>query len=140
VRAAAAAAHALPPLSPIPASKPERVRACVFQEIDKAVAKLNEAVCGLPEGGAGPLLVLPLYASLPPDMQLRIFRPPPPGVRRCIVATNVAETSITVDGACCCTLHPLLPAAAAPALPRQLLWLCPNARRLDPPALLIISP
>ena len=47
---------------------------------------------------AGPLLLLPLYASLPPDMQVRVFRPPPPGVRRCIVATNVAETSITGRG------------------------------------------
>ncbi|KAF8068452.1 DEAH4 [Scenedesmus sp. PABB004] len=55
-------------------------------------------VCALPEGAAGELLVLPLYAALPPELQLRVFRPPQPGVRRCIVATNVAETSITVDG------------------------------------------
>jgi ATP-dependent RNA helicase DHX8/PRP22 len=67
-------------------------------EIDKAVAKLNTAVCSLPEGSAGDLLVLPLYAALPPELQLRVFRPPQPGVRRCIVATNVAETSITVEG------------------------------------------
>ncbi|KAL6757999.1 DEAH-box nuclear pre-mRNA splicing factor [Haematococcus lacustris] len=67
-------------------------------EIDKAVKQLHEAVAGLAEGEAGPLLVLPLYASLPPDMQVRVFRPAPEGVRRCIVATNVAETSITVDG------------------------------------------
>jgi ATP-dependent RNA helicase DHX8/PRP22 len=67
-------------------------------EIDKAVAKLNAAVCSLPEGSAGDLLVLPLYAALPPELQLRVFRPPQPGVRRCIVATNVAETSITVEG------------------------------------------
>lgn len=31
-------------------------------------------------------------------MQVRVFRPPPPGVRRVVVATNVAETSITVEG------------------------------------------
>lgn len=31
-------------------------------------------------------------------MQVRVFRPAPEGVRRCIVATNVAETSVTVDG------------------------------------------
>lgn len=67
-------------------------------EIDKAVARLNTAVCALPEGSAGDLLVLPLYAALPPELQLRVFRPPQPGVRRCIIATNVAETSITVEG------------------------------------------
>lgn len=31
-------------------------------------------------------------------MQARVFAPPPPGVRRCVVATNIAETSVTVDG------------------------------------------
>jgi ATP-dependent RNA helicase DHX8/PRP22 len=64
-------------------------------EIDKAVQRLNSEVCNLPEGSAGELLVLPLYAALPPGLQLRVFRPAQPGVRRCIVATNVAETSIT---------------------------------------------
>jgi ATP-dependent RNA helicase DHX8/PRP22 len=64
-------------------------------EIDKAVQKLNSAVCNLPEGSASDLLVLPLYAALPPELQLRVFRPAQAGVRRCIVATNVAETSIT---------------------------------------------
>lgn len=76
------------------------------QEIDKAAAKLNEAVCALPEGAAPPLLVLPLYASLPPDLQLRVFRRPPEGVRRCILSTNVAETSVTVrpHGSNACTV------------------------------------
>lgn len=64
-------------------------------EIDKAIKRINEAVCSLPEGSASDLLVLPLYASLPPELQLRVFRPGPEGARRCIVATNVAETSVT---------------------------------------------
>eukprot|EP00882_Tetradesmus_deserticola_P020573 GHRQ01022227.1.p2 GENE.GHRQ01022227.1~~GHRQ01022227.1.p2 ORF type:complete len:146 (+),score=70.09 GHRQ01022227.1:1884-2321(+) len=64
-------------------------------EIDKAVQRLNREVCNMPEGSTGELLVLPLYAALPPELQLRVFRPAQPGVRRCIVATNVAETSIT---------------------------------------------
>jgi ATP-dependent RNA helicase DHX8/PRP22 len=64
-------------------------------EIEKAVNAINAAVCALPEGSAADLLVLPLYASLPPELQLRVFRSGPEGARRCIVATNVAETSIT---------------------------------------------
>ncbi|XP_049547349.1 probable ATP-dependent RNA helicase kurz [Anopheles darlingi] len=43
-----------------------------------------------------PLWVLPLYSMLPPDKQQRIFKPPPEGSRLCVVATNVAETSLTI--------------------------------------------
>ncbi|KAJ2890028.1 putative ATP-dependent RNA helicase DHR1, partial [Coemansia aciculifera] len=45
-----------------------------------------------------PLFVLPLYSLLPADQQLRVFAAPPPGSRLCVVATNVAETSITIPG------------------------------------------
>ncbi|KAJ1958679.1 putative ATP-dependent RNA helicase DHR1 [Dipsacomyces acuminosporus] len=45
-----------------------------------------------------PLYVLPLYSLLPADQQLKVFAPPPPGSRLCVVATNVAETSITIPG------------------------------------------
>ncbi|EFJ40817.1 DEAH-box nuclear pre-mRNA splicing factor [Volvox carteri f. nagariensis] len=67
-------------------------------EIEKAIGRIHQAVASLPAGSAGPLVVLPLYASLPPELQVRVFRPAPEGTRRCIVATNVAETSITVEG------------------------------------------
>ncbi|GBF90232.1 ATP-dependent RNA helicase [Raphidocelis subcapitata] len=45
-----------------------------------------------------PLHVLPLYAMLPQAAQEAAFRPPPPGHRLVVVATNVAETSITIPG------------------------------------------
>ncbi|KAJ2804411.1 putative ATP-dependent RNA helicase DHR1, partial [Coemansia furcata] len=45
-----------------------------------------------------PLFVLPLYSLLPADQQLKVFAPPPAGSRLCVVATNVAETSITIPG------------------------------------------
>nr|MBE5726282.1 lethal (2) 37Cb [Cucujiformia] len=38
------------------------------------------------------LLVLPLYANLPSDMQSKIFEQTPPGARKVILATNIAET------------------------------------------------
>lgn len=49
--------------------------------------------------GPGLLHVLPLYAMLPPAQQARVFRPPPAGHRLVVVATNVAETSLTIPGA-----------------------------------------
>ncbi|XP_058137205.1 probable ATP-dependent RNA helicase DHX37 [Dasypus novemcinctus] len=45
-----------------------------------------------------PLHVLPLYSLLAPEKQAQVFRPPPEGTRLCVVATNVAETSLTIPG------------------------------------------
>ncbi|CAN6625011.1 pre-mRNA-splicing factor ATP-dependent RNA helicase Prp22p [Trichomonascus vanleenenianus] len=44
------------------------------------------------------LIVLPLFSQMPQDLQTRIFEPAPKGSRKVILATNIAETSITVDG------------------------------------------
>lgn len=45
-----------------------------------------------------PLLILPIYSQLPSDLQAKIFDKAPDGTRKCIVSTNIAETSLTVDG------------------------------------------
>jgi ATP-dependent RNA helicase DHX37/DHR1 len=45
-----------------------------------------------------PLHVLPLYSLLPTTEQLKVFENPPDGSRLCVVATNVAETSLTIPG------------------------------------------
>eukprot|EP01068_Selenidium_serpulae_P007192 Selendium_serpulae@DN4634_c0_g1_i1.p1 len=42
--------------------------------------------------------LLPLHASLPVEQQRRVFEKTKPGTRKIILATNVAETSITIDG------------------------------------------
>ncbi|QPG96507.1 hypothetical protein C2857_004403 [Epichloe festucae Fl1] len=49
---------------------------------------------------AGPLKmqILPLYSLLPTREQLRVFEPAPEGTRQIILATNVAETSLTIPG------------------------------------------
>ncbi|KAL2233714.1 UNVERIFIED_CONTAM: Pre-mRNA-splicing factor ATP-dependent RNA helicase DEAH7 [Sesamum indicum] len=44
------------------------------------------------------LLILPIYSQLPADLQAKIFQKAEDGARKCIVATNIAETSLTVDG------------------------------------------
>lgn len=43
-----------------------------------------------------PLDILPIYSLLPPEQQKRIFAPSPH--RKVVVATNIAETSLTIDG------------------------------------------
>nr|GMD27571.1 ATP-dependent RNA helicase DEAH13 isoform X1 [Ipomoea batatas] len=47
---------------------------------------------------AGPMCVLPLYAMLPASAQLRVFEEVKEGERLIVVATNVAETSLTIPG------------------------------------------
>jgi ATP-dependent RNA helicase DHX37/DHR1 len=42
--------------------------------------------------------VLPLYSQLPTNQQLRVFEEPPEGSRLIVLATNVAETSLTIPG------------------------------------------
>lgn len=44
------------------------------------------------------LVILPIYANLPSDMQAKIFEPTPPGARKVVIATNIAETSLTING------------------------------------------
>ncbi|KAL8978312.1 MAG: hypothetical protein Q9205_006068 [Flavoplaca limonia] len=44
------------------------------------------------------ILALPLFAALPQSAQQRVFLPAPPNTRKVILATNIAETSVTVSG------------------------------------------
>jgi pre-mRNA-splicing factor ATP-dependent RNA helicase DHX15/PRP43 len=74
------------------------------EEIEDACRKISlEGDELIREQGCGPLSVYPLYGSLPPHQQQRIFEPAPepyngrPG-RKIIVSTNIAETSLTIDG------------------------------------------
>ena len=66
------------------------------EEIDTACEVLYERTKAL--GPSIPkLLILPIYSALPAEMQSSIFEPAPPGSRKVIIATNIAETSITID-------------------------------------------
>lgn len=75
-------------------------------EIEDACRKISlEADELIREIDAGPLAVYPLYGTLPPHQQQRIFAKAPgplraggrPG-RKVIISTNIAETSLTIDG------------------------------------------
>ncbi|ORY32326.1 P-loop containing nucleoside triphosphate hydrolase protein [Naematelia encephala] len=50
------------------------------------------------EESTTPMHVLPLYSLLPNDQQMLVFKPPPADHRLVIIATNVAETSLTIPG------------------------------------------
>ncbi|KAG2392763.1 hypothetical protein C9374_011488 [Naegleria lovaniensis] len=67
------------------------------EEIDTACQILYERMKAL--GSDVPeLVILPIYAALPSEMQTKIFEPAPVGGRKVVIATNIAETSITIDG------------------------------------------
>lgn len=66
------------------------------EDIEVTCAMIRQSLDELDE--APPLAVLPIYSQLPSDMQAKIFQRAPGGMRKCIVATNIAETSLTVDG------------------------------------------
>ncbi|CAF2368529.1 unnamed protein product [Rotaria sp. Silwood2] len=73
------------------------------EEIEDACKRLQREVESLgPE--AGELKCIPLYSTLPPNLQQRIFEPAPPNKsngaigRKVVVSTNIAETSLTIDG------------------------------------------
>lgn len=63
-------------------------------ETDEVDQKLNEMLVEV--GSSQPLWVLPLYSLLPSHKQARVFETPPDGTRLCVIATNVAETSLTI--------------------------------------------
>ena len=69
------------------------------EEIETAAEILNERTRNL--GARIPeLLVCPIYANLPSDQQAKIFQQTPKNARKVVLATNIAETSLTVNGIC----------------------------------------
>ncbi|KIP11668.1 hypothetical protein PHLGIDRAFT_27720 [Phlebiopsis gigantea 11061_1 CR5-6] len=67
------------------------------EEIDTACEILYERMKAL--GPKVPdLMILPIYSALPSEVQSRVFEPTPPGARKVVIATNVAETSLTIPG------------------------------------------
>lgn len=56
------------------------------QVVEERLAQLDDPA---------PLAVLPIYSQMPADLQAKIFQPTVDGRRKVIVATNIAETSLT---------------------------------------------
>ena len=53
--------------------------------------------CSIPFNDRSRYLVLPLHSGIPSKDQRKVFSRPPKGVRKIVLATNIAETSITID-------------------------------------------
>ncbi|KAK7491290.1 hypothetical protein BaRGS_00017391 [Batillaria attramentaria] len=66
-------------------------------EIESAVRMIRDISRNLDQG-LPRIVVYPLYAALPSQQQLRVFSPAPPGTRKVVVSTNIAETSVTISG------------------------------------------
>ncbi len=65
------------------------------REINSAARELGDIVAG---GGYGKVVLSPLYGGLSLEQQQRAIRPAPEGSRKIVLATNIAETSLTIDG------------------------------------------
>jgi pre-mRNA-splicing factor ATP-dependent RNA helicase DHX16 len=67
------------------------------EEVDAAAETLAHRTRGLGTK-IRELIVARIYSTLPADLQAKIFEPTPPNARKVVLATNIAETSLTIDG------------------------------------------
>lgn len=67
------------------------------EEIETAEEVLKQRLRGLGTQ-LGQLIIAPIYSTLPSEKQAEIFDPAPPGARKVVLATNIAETSVTIPG------------------------------------------
>lgn len=62
------------------------------------VAEIQRVQQQLASHVAADVLLCPLYGALPLSAQRQAIAPPPPGLRKVVLATNIAETSLTIEG------------------------------------------
>jgi pre-mRNA-splicing factor ATP-dependent RNA helicase DHX16 len=69
------------------------------EEIETAVEILTQRTRGL-GSRIKELNICPIYSTLPSEQQAKIFEKTPEGSRKVVIGTNIAETSLTIDGIC----------------------------------------
>ncbi|QLQ81336.1 hypothetical protein HG537_0F00970 [Torulaspora globosa] len=67
------------------------------EEIESAREKIEE-IAGKVGSSIAPMILAPIYANLPQEQQELIFLKTPSNSRKIVLATNIAETSLTIDG------------------------------------------
>lgn len=68
------------------------------EDIETVCEVIAERMMDLGTDRVPPLLLLPLFSNLSSDQQSKAFEATEKAVRKCVVSTNIAETSVTVDG------------------------------------------
>ena len=69
------------------------------EEIETTCERIRDEINSYQHPTGMSAYILPLYASLPPQEQAKVFKPAKyPNTRKIIVSTNIAETSLTIDG------------------------------------------
>ena len=76
----------------------ERGDLLIFLSGITEITRVVEAARQYSEMNNNSWVVLPLHSTLSLAEQDKVFDYPPDGVRKCIVSTNIAETSVTIDG------------------------------------------
>ncbi|XP_023634100.1 probable pre-mRNA-splicing factor ATP-dependent RNA helicase DEAH8 isoform X2 [Capsella rubella] len=67
------------------------------EEIETAETKLKRRMIDLGTKSSE-IIICPIYSNLPTELQAKVFEPAPKGSRKVVLATNIAETSLTIDG------------------------------------------
>lgn len=67
------------------------------EEIESVERLIHERARQLPAGSVK-ILTVPIYSALPSEQQMNVFKPSPAGSRKVVLATNIAETSVTIPG------------------------------------------
>lgn len=67
------------------------------EEIESLERLIQERARQLP-ADSSKIWITPIYSSLPSEQQMNAFKPAPSGARKVVLATNIAETSVTIPG------------------------------------------